>query len=66
MKNVGIVCEGPKTDYVLLQGIVDLITGGDNQYLALQPEDNLTGNMGMAGRVFGNGVLTIQQFWKAL
>ena len=45
MKNVGIVCEGP-TDYVLLQGIVDLITGENNQYLALQPEDNLTGEYG--------------------
>ena len=45
MKNVGIVCEGP-TDYVLLQGIVDLITGENNQYLALQPEDKLTGEYG--------------------
>lgn len=45
MKNIGIVCEGP-TDYVLLKGIVDFITGEDNHYLSLQPEDNLTGEYG--------------------
>ena len=45
MKNIGIVCEGP-TDYVLLKGIIDLITGEDNHYLALQPEDDLTGQYG--------------------
>jgi hypothetical protein len=44
-KNIGIVCEGP-TDYVLLKGIVDQITGEDNQYVLLQPEDNLTGEYG--------------------
>ena len=45
MKNIGIVCEGP-TDFVLLKGIVDVITGEDNQYLALQPEDKLAGEYG--------------------
>ena len=45
MKNIGIVCEGP-TDFVLLKGIVDVITGEDNHYLALQPEDNLAGEYG--------------------
>ena len=45
MRNIGIVCEGP-TDYIVLKGIVDLITGEDNHYLALQPEDNLTGEYG--------------------
>lgn len=44
-KNIGIVCEGP-TDYVLLKGIVDQITGEDNQYVQLQPEDNLKGEYG--------------------
>jgi hypothetical protein len=44
-KNIGIVCEGP-TDYVLLKGIVDQITGEDNHYVPLQPEDNLTGEYG--------------------
>jgi hypothetical protein len=29
-KNIGIVCEGP-TDYVLLKGIVDQITGEDKR-----------------------------------
>ena len=33
MRNIGIVCEGP-TDYIVLKGIVDLITGEDNHYLA--------------------------------
>ena len=45
MKNIGIVCEGP-TDFVLLKGIVDVITGEDNHYVALQPEDNLAGEYG--------------------
>ncbi len=44
-KNIGIVCEGP-TDYIILKGIVDQITGEDNQYIQLQPEDNLTGEYG--------------------
>ncbi len=44
-KNIGIVCEGP-TDYIILKGIVDWITGEDNQYMQLQPEDNLTGEYG--------------------
>lgn len=44
-KNIGIVCEGP-TDYIILKGIVDRITGEDNQYIQLQPEDNLTGEYG--------------------
>ena len=55
MKNIGIVCEGP-TDFVLLKGIVDVITGEDNHYLALQPKIIWLGNMGMDGRVSGNGV----------
>lgn len=46
-KNIGIVCEGP-TDYLLLKGIVDKITGDDNRYMLLQPEADLTG-------IYGNG-----------
>lgn len=44
-KNIGIVCEGP-TDYILLKGLIDKITGVDNQYVQLQPEDNLLGEYG--------------------
>ena len=44
-KNIGIVCEGP-TDYILLKGIVNQITGMDNHYMKLQPEDNLVGEYG--------------------
>lgn len=44
-KNIGIVCEGP-TDYILLKGIIDKITGEDNLYVQLQPEDDLTGEYG--------------------
>lgn len=45
MKNIGIVCEGP-TDYILLKGIIDKISGKDNQYFQLQSEDNLLGEYG--------------------
>lgn len=31
MKNIGIICEGP-TDYVILRGVIDKITGEDNNY----------------------------------
>lgn len=44
-KNIGIVCEGP-TDYIILKEVVDRITGEDNQYMQLQPEDTLTGEYG--------------------
>lgn len=42
MKNIGIVCEGP-TDAIVLQEIIDKITGEDNTYLQLQPDPDLTG-----------------------
>lgn len=44
-KNIGIVCEGP-TDYILLRGLIDKITGEENRYVQLQPEDNLMGEYG--------------------
>lgn len=44
---IGIVCEGP-TDYEVLSRIVDLVTGDDNEYRRLQPEESLAGE-------FGNG-----------
>lgn len=44
-KHIGIVCEGP-TDYILLKGIVDHITETDNQYVPLQPEEDLSGKYG--------------------
>ena len=45
MMNIGIICEGP-TDYVLLQEIIDRITGDDNYYVQLQPEPDLMGKYG--------------------
>ena len=45
MKNIGIVCEGP-TDYILLKGIIDEITGQKNYYVMLQPEPDLQGKYG--------------------
>ncbi len=45
MKNIGIVCEGP-TDYIILRGVIDKITGEDNHYVQLQPEPDLTGEYG--------------------
>ena len=44
-KNIGIVCEGP-TDYIILKELINQITGEENQYMQLQPEDNLTGEYG--------------------
>ena len=44
-KNIGIVCEGP-TDYIILKGVIDQITGEENQYKQLQPEDDLSGEYG--------------------
>ena len=44
-KNIGIVSEGP-TDYILLKEVIDKITGENNQYVKLQPEDNLKGEYG--------------------
>lgn len=40
MKHIGIVCEGP-TDYIILKGVIDQITGDQNTYVMLQPEDEL-------------------------
>ena len=45
MKNIGIVCEGP-TDYILLRGVIDEITGQKNYYVMLQPEPDLRGKYG--------------------
>lgn len=45
MKNIGIVCEGP-TDYLLLREVIDTITGMDNWYVPLQPEESLRGEYG--------------------
>ena len=46
-KCIGIVSEGP-TDFILLKGIIDHITQEQNEYIQLQPEDNLIG-------AYGNG-----------
>ncbi len=45
MKHIGIVCEGP-TDYIILRGVIDQITGDKNTYVMLQPENDLTGKYG--------------------
>lgn len=45
MKHIGIVCEGP-TDYIILKGVIDRITGEENKYVMLQPESDLTGKYG--------------------
>ncbi len=45
MKHIGIICEGP-TDYIILKGIIDKITGVENKYVMLQPENDLTGKYG--------------------
>jgi hypothetical protein len=45
MKNIGIVCEGP-TDYIILREVVDKVTGEDNYYIQLQPEEDLVGKYG--------------------
>ena len=45
MKHIGIICEGP-TDYIILQGVIDKITGKTNTYVMLQPEQDLTGKYG--------------------
>ena len=45
MKHIGIVCEG-STDYIILKGVINRITGEENTYVMLQPEDDLTGKYG--------------------
>ena len=45
MKNIGIVCEGP-TDFIILQAVIDAITGESNGFYLLQPEPDLTGQYG--------------------
>ena len=45
MKHIGIVCEGP-TDYIILKGVIDQITGAKNTYVMLQQENDLTGKYG--------------------
>ena len=46
-KRIGIVGEGP-TDYLVLKCMIDQITGEENEYLRIQPEQNAVGE-------FGNG-----------
>lgn len=45
MKRIGIICEGP-TDFAVLSGVIDKISGEENTYFQLQPEDDLTGKYG--------------------
>lgn len=45
MKHIGIICEGP-TDYIILKGVIDQITGEENTYVMLQPENDLSGQYG--------------------
>lgn len=53
-KRVGIVGEGP-TDYLVLKSMIDQITGDENDYLRIQPEQNMAGNMEMVGKGYGTG-----------
>ena len=45
MKTIGIVCEGP-TEQIAISRIVDMLTGEENKYFKLQPEETLTGKNG--------------------
>lgn len=40
MKTIGIVCEGP-TDQIIIKSIIDKLTGEENRYYKLQPEETL-------------------------
>ncbi len=44
-KRLGIVGEGP-TDYLVLKCVIDKITGEENDYLRIQPEQNMMGEYG--------------------
>lgn len=44
-KRIGIVGEGP-TDYLVLKCMIDQITGAENDYLRIQPEQNMLGEYG--------------------
>ena len=44
-KIIGVASEGP-TDYMVLKTVIDKITGEDNKYLALQPEQDMLGRYG--------------------
>ena len=44
-KVIGIASEGP-TDYLVLKTIIDRITGEENRYLRLQPEEDMMGRYG--------------------
>ena len=45
MKTIGIVCEGP-TDFIVIKCIIDMLTGEENLYRKLQPEETLAGRNG--------------------
>ena len=44
-KVIGVVAEGP-TDYMVLKAAIDRITGEENRYLSLQPEQDMMGRYG--------------------
>ena len=45
MKTIGIVCEGP-TDQIVIKCVIDKLTGEENRYYTLQPEETLAGKNG--------------------
>lgn len=45
MKTIGIVCEGP-TDQIVIKSVIDKLTGEENRYYKLQPEETLAGKNG--------------------
>lgn len=45
MNTIGIVCEGP-TDQIVIRSIINKLTGEENRYYRLQPEETLAGKNG--------------------
>ena len=61
-KRIGIVGEGP-TDYLVLKCMIDQITGEENDYLRIQPEQNMLGEYGNGGKVYGTGAKPQDRIW---
>ncbi len=45
MKTIGSVCEGP-TDQIVIKSVIDKLTGEENRYYKLQPEETPAGKNG--------------------
>lgn len=64
-KRIGIVGEGP-TDYLVLKCMIDQITGEENDYLRIQPEQNMLGEYGNGwkGVLYQQLIPTLESHWK--